>query len=103
MPAIEEPGSRAIGFTVSFAPITRVTSVSEKSSLISSISKTTYRNNFFSIGNIGIYMGWEKVHTVVRYGSLSKEDVTLPRHSSSNWVDCEPDVYTLCSQHSSDI
>ena len=41
IPAIGDPGSSAIGFTVSLAPITRVTSVSPKSSLISSISSTT--------------------------------------------------------------
>lgn len=41
MPEIAESGSMAIGLTVSLAPMTRVTSVSEKSSLISSISKTT--------------------------------------------------------------
>ena len=39
--AIADPGSRAIGLTVSFAPITSVTSVSLKSSFISSISSTT--------------------------------------------------------------
>lgn len=41
MPEIGESGSKAIGLTVSFAPITRVTSVSGKSSFISSISRTT--------------------------------------------------------------
>ena len=45
MPAMGEPGSSAIGFTVSFAPMTSVTSVSPKSSLISSISRTTARRN----------------------------------------------------------
>lgn len=39
--AIEDPGSSAIGLTVSLAPITSVTSVSLKSSFISSISSTT--------------------------------------------------------------
>ena len=39
--AIADPFSSAMGFTVSFAPITKVTSVSLKSSLISSISSTT--------------------------------------------------------------
>ena len=41
IPAIAEPGSKGIGLTVSFAPITSVTSVLPKSSLISSISSTT--------------------------------------------------------------
>lgn len=41
IPAIDDPGSRAIGLTVSLAPMTKTTSVSEKSSLISSISSTT--------------------------------------------------------------
>jgi hypothetical protein len=41
IPAMEEPGSSAMGFTVSLAPITRVRSVSGKSSFISSISRTT--------------------------------------------------------------
>jgi hypothetical protein len=41
IPAIDDPGSSAIGLTVSFAPMTRTTSVLEKSSLISSISRTT--------------------------------------------------------------
>ena len=41
--AMAEPDSRAIGLTVSFAPMTRVTSVSLKSSLISSISSTTVK------------------------------------------------------------
>jgi hypothetical protein len=44
IPAIDDPGSSAIGLTVSFAPITRTTSVLEKSSLISSISRTTTRS-----------------------------------------------------------
>lgn len=39
--AIADPGSSAIGLTVSLAPITSVTSVSLKSSFISSISSTT--------------------------------------------------------------
>lgn len=41
IPEIGESGSRAIGLTVSLAPMTRVTSVSGKSSFISSISSTT--------------------------------------------------------------
>lgn len=44
IPAIDDPGSSAIGLTVSFAPMTRTTSVLEKSSLISSISRTTTRS-----------------------------------------------------------
>jgi hypothetical protein len=41
MPAIGLPGSSvAAGFTVSLAPMTRTTSVSARSSLISSISRT---------------------------------------------------------------
>jgi len=40
MPEIGVPGSIAEGFTVSLAPITSTTSVSGKSSLISSISST---------------------------------------------------------------
>ena len=40
MPEIGEPGSFAAGLTVSLAPITSTTSVSVKSSLISSISRT---------------------------------------------------------------
>jgi len=43
MPAMLEPGSRAMGLTVSLAPMTTVRSVSLKSSLISSISRTTGR------------------------------------------------------------
>ena len=41
MPEMGESGSIAIGLTVSLAPITSVTSVLAKSSLISSISRTT--------------------------------------------------------------
>jgi len=48
-----EPGSRAMGLTVSLAPITRVTSVSLKSSLISSISRTTVGHHGIS-GRFGV-------------------------------------------------
>lgn len=40
IPAMGDPGSKGIGLTVSFAPMTRVRSVLLKSSLISSISRT---------------------------------------------------------------
>ena len=46
MPEIGESGSRELGLTVSFAPMTSVTSVSGKSSLISSISSTTIQVSY---------------------------------------------------------
>ena len=47
--AIADPGSSAIGLTVSLAPITSVTSVSLKSSFISSISSTTELRSIKSV------------------------------------------------------
>lgn len=69
IPEMEESGSSAMGLTVSLAPMTSVTSVSEKSSLISSISRTTCRGQkFHSIG---------ARHDLLSYGTEASARRTL--------------------------
>jgi hypothetical protein len=68
IPAIGLDGSScALGFTMSLAPITIATSVSGKSSLISSISRT------MSYGHL----------------RLGEQHVHVPRHASRDRVDAE--------------
>lgn len=92
IPEMGESGSNALGLTVSFAPITRVTSVSAKSSLISSISSTT-KPVSISLAHIS------GRHTVVRYGGLGEEDIALSWHSSSHGVNSEAHIDAPGAEH----
>jgi hypothetical protein len=47
------------------------------------------------------YLVWEL--TVIRHRGFRKEDITLPRHPSSNWVYCESNVDTFVPQYLSDL
>src|SRR4051812_945724 len=99
MPAMAEPGSSAIGFTVSFAPMTSVTSVSGKSSLISSISSTTDEVIFSKKKQAPMRTG----RTIVGHRSLRQKDVALPRHPSGDGMDGESNVDLIGAQVSNDI
>lgn len=71
-----------MGLTVSLAPITSVTSVSLKSSLISSISSTTWYN---------IQSNEEKAEecgklTIIGNRCLGEKYVALPRHTPCDWM-----------------
>lgn len=86
MPAIAEPGSSAIGFTVSLAPMTNVTSVSLKSSLISSISSTTEAPT----SDQNKTPSQDKL-TIVGDGCLCQQDVTLAGHAARDGMDSKLD------------
>src|SRR2546429_5160054 len=122
IPAIGEPGSNARGFTVSFAPITSVRSVSGKSSLISSISSTTVKFTRISLETFSLWDfayawaplgiptdegsqcgGKNRKLTVVWHRCLGEQHVTLTRHAPGDRVDCEPHVDIFCPQHLRDF
>lgn len=95
IPEIGESGSSELGLTVSLAPITSVTSVSGKSSLISSISSTTAR--------LVESVGWGGCLTIVWDGRLGQEHVALAWHSSGDGVDRETDVDASGAQSADDL
>jgi len=79
-----DPGSRAIGLTVSLAPITRVTSVSLKSSLISSISRTTKCDTLNQLIGKALF---KTKRTIVWHGGFRQKNVALSGHTTSNRMD----------------